>query len=136
MALALHVGPESFEVGTPSFLRSFFSTVFVRLEGSSWGSRFPTIMGQFYSGRLDSRQSAIALAELQGIRQEFEALRVADIVWDHERAQGSPPWGSNISPDIHNLADYFVTSSGKPFLDVLETALKQAQTHPGGISIE
>jgi uncharacterized membrane protein len=44
---------ERFEVGSGSFLNSFFSTVGSRLEQSRWGSRFPVLQNQLFQGHLE-----------------------------------------------------------------------------------
>ena len=38
-----------------------------------------------------------------------------------------PPWGTNISKDIRNLSDYYVTSDGNNLLDVLFKAINKAK---------
>ncbi|CEN41377.1 conserved hypothetical protein [Capnocytophaga canimorsus] len=48
----------------------------------------------------------------------------------------SPPWGNDISEEITNMAEYFVTSDGKNLIDVLEKALKTAIELEDGLSID
>ena len=38
-----------------------------------------------------------------------------------------PPWGNDISKDITDLSNYFVTSDGNDFLIVFEHALEKAK---------
>lgn len=49
MAVGFFVNPIFYAVGTGDFLNSFFSTVYVRLEGSAWGSKYPIIMNDLYA---------------------------------------------------------------------------------------
>lgn len=44
MAVSAWVAERRFELGAGSFLKAWFSTIFVRLEGESWGSVYPTIL--------------------------------------------------------------------------------------------
>ena len=126
MGVALHVGSRAFEVGSASFLRSFFSTVYLRLEDGAWGSRFPTVMTNLYAGEVGPEFAADALEELRVIKAELTKLPPEQVVWDHEHLDQSPPWGADIAPSIRTLADYFVTSAGQPLLGVLADALSHA----------
>jgi len=126
VGVAIHVGSATFEVGSPSFLTSFFSTVYVRLEDRAWGSRFPTVMTKLYAGEVTPESAPSALQELRVIEAELADLQPAQVVWDHEHPGQAPPWGSDIAPSIHTLADYFVTSAGQPLLGVLSAALGEA----------
>ena len=126
MSLTIHVGEAAFEIGSPSFLRSFYSTVFVRLEKHSWGSRFPTIMKELYAGELVAASAGAAVAELATIAGELRELEPTEVVWNHEDLSQTPPWGSNIAPSITNMSEYFVTSDGRPLLDVLDAAFGEA----------
>ena len=44
--VSFRVGCMMYEIGTASFLHSFFSTVAYRLENNRWGSKFPVIMNE------------------------------------------------------------------------------------------
>ena len=115
-----------YSIGTGDFLHSFFSTICVRLENNVWGSRFPILMNELYSGRLDPQQLEEALRELETIQKELERINPDQVVWDKEDRSKMPPWGDNISPDIKALSDYFVTSSGKNLISVIKRALLDA----------
>ena len=52
------------------------------------------------------------------------------MVWEIEDLSKQPPWGNNISKDITDLSNYFVTSDGDDFLKIfMHTmhALKKAK---------
>ncbi|MGY3778481.1 immunity 70 family protein [Isobaculum melis] len=117
-----------YSIGTGEFFNSFFSTVYVNLENKKWGSRFPLIMKNLYSGTLDIDELNIAKNELSEIKQELFKLAPNKIIWDAKNLQKSPPWGSNISQDIKTLADYFVTSDGENLFSVLDDALNRPYT--------
>jgi hypothetical protein len=113
-------------VGTADFLHAFFSTVSANLEPDGWGTRFPTVMGPLYEGRVDGEQAARALAELDQIKAELAEHPPSDVVWDVEDRSKQPPWGDNISPEITSLADYFVTDDGRDLFEVFDEALSYA----------
>lgn len=127
MSVALWVGRKHFEVGSVSFLKAFFSTAFARLERENWGALYPLIMRDLYSGRLAYERAEVASRELEQIRTALAEITPDQVVWDFEDPNARPPWGSEISPEIKSLADYFITSDGKNFLDVLTRALEEAK---------
>lgn len=49
------------------------------------------------------------------------------IIWDIENLAAQPPWGRNISSDITNLSNYFITSDGEDFITIFNRALKKAE---------
>jgi 2,3-bisphosphoglycerate-dependent phosphoglycerate mutase len=124
MAVALWVGRKHYEIGAASFLKSFFSTVFVRLEDEDWGSRFPTVMNELYMGKLPHAKSTEALSEVRVIRREFALHPPTAVVWDFENREAVAPWGDERAAHITNLSEEFVTSDGKNLFDVLEAALE------------
>jgi 2,3-bisphosphoglycerate-dependent phosphoglycerate mutase len=126
MSLAAWVGDKRFEIGSSPFLKAWFSTIFVRLESGRWGSLFPAIMNDFYAGRLASAKAPQALKELQEIRTRLSRLPPEQVVWDFENLQARPPWGSQISPHITSLGNYFVTSDGDDLIEALADALEEA----------
>lgn len=126
MSVSLWVGDKGFAVGDASFLKSLFSTIFVRVENREWGGRYPVLMRDLYSGRVSHGAAGAALKELEHLRNNLGDHPPSDIVWDFENPASRPPWGEKISPHISSLANYFVTSDGKDLLDVLSAALAEA----------
>ena len=126
MSISIRVGNNNFEIGTASFLNSFFSTIFVRLEQEKWGSRFPIVMNDLYSGCVDHKKAAGALIEIQNIREGLDDFSPKHVIWDYERLEALPPWSDNISLGITSLANYFITSDGKDLFDMLERAFQEA----------
>lgn len=123
MAIGIEVDNIWTEIGAGSFLHAFFSTLSHRLEPDGWGSRFPTLMNELYQGRLPSGSAKIALTELQTAKQELKKFSPSQVIWDIENLDARPPWGDNISSDITDLSNYFVTSAGRDLFGVLEESL-------------
>lgn len=127
MAVGLEVGFYWYQIGTGSLLHSFCSTIAVHLEGERWGTRFPALMNELYAGKLELARIPTAQAELSQVAKELAEYSPGDVVWDFEDRSAQPPWGTNISPSITSLANYFVTSDGENLVDVINRALKEAR---------
>ena len=115
-----------YEIGSGDFLFSFFSTVAHNLEGRKWGSRFPVIMKKVYSGQAEVELIDRAIEELNTIKKELKDFSPDKVVWDIEDMSAQPPWGDDISDDITDLSNYFVTSDGEDFITVFMNALLDA----------
>ena len=123
MAVAVTVGSITDELGAPSFVHAFFSTVSAYCEPTGWGRRFPHLMNELYQGRLPYGSALLALAELQQAKAILSNLPPTAVVWDIENRQAKPPWGDNIASQITSLGNYFVSSTGRDMFQILEDAL-------------
>lgn len=129
MAVGIRPGQITDEIGSVGFLYCFFSTIAVNLEPSGWGSRFPLIMGNLYKGELSSTEANAALIELRTIELELSQINPGNVVWSYEEPNILPPWGREISGDITSLGNYFMTSSGRELIPMLEEILIEAAEH-------
>lgn len=125
-----------YTIGTADFLHAFFSTVCGRLENGKWGSRFPHLMNELYQGVLPVRHLAAGTEELSQIKQELAQFAPDQVIWDIDGRSLTPPWGDNISDDITDLSNYFVTSEGEDFLSVFAAALDKAQQRNASLKIQ
>ena len=107
--VSFRVGCMMYEIGTASFLHSFFSTVAYRLENNRWGSKFPVIMNELYQGKLSFENVPAAKEELTQIKKALTKLSPNKVIWDIEDLSKQPPWGDNISEKISSLGNYFIT---------------------------
>ncbi|MDQ1075036.1 MULTISPECIES: Imm70 family immunity protein [Microbacterium] len=123
MSVSLRVGPIAYPVGRADFLGSFFDTVTVRLEGGARGSRFPTLAALYRDGEMSPDATELARVELADVERELRQYAPADVVWDIDKPDVSPPWGSGIADTITSLGDYFVTADGRQLIAVMDTAL-------------
>ena len=114
---------------------SFFSTVAYNLENQKWGSKFPVIMNELYQGELSSNHISEAINELEQIKQGLAKLSPDKVIWDIENLSAQPPWGTDISSDITNLSNYFVTSDGEDFITIFSHALEKAEELNYGLKI-
>jgi hypothetical protein len=78
------------------------------------------------SGKLARLVEEVVGAELDQIREELRRLPPSDVVWDVEDRDKQPPWGDDISDDITDLGNYFVTEDGRDLFDVLIRRLDSA----------
>ena len=136
MAVGFKVKFYWYQIGHGDFLHSFFSTVAYNLENKIWGSRFPIIMNELYQGKIEYKNINVALEELNMIKNELKSLSPQEVIWDIEDLSKQPPWGNNISKDITDLSNYFVTSDGNDFLTILCHALEKAQEVNSEIEIK
>lgn len=136
MAVGFKVKFYWYQVGTGDFLHSFFSTIAVNLEEKKWGSKYPFIMNKLYQNGLTYEEVGMALQELDAIKSELCHFLPDKVVWDINDLSKCPPWGDNISSDITDLSNYFVTSGGNDLIAVLREALLKALSVKSGIEIK
>ena len=136
MTVGIRVGSIADEIGAPSFLHAFFSTVSAYCDTSEWGSRFPNLF-KLYEGHLPSRLAPLAVVELRAAREEaLSKLPPSQVVWDIEDRSAMPPWGTDIAPTITSLGNYFVSSTGRDLFELLEEALQAAASESADAFIE
>lgn len=136
MAVGFKVKFYWYQIGHGDFLHSFFSTVAYNLENRNWGSRFPVIMNELYRGKISCENMHKAIEELRVIKKELRAFSPDKVIWDIEDLSQRPPWGNNISKEITDLSNYFVTSDGNDFLAVFTHALEKAKEINSEIEIK
>jgi len=135
MTVGLKVRSITNEIGTGSFFNAFFSTIHLNLESGEWGERFPIIMKELYQGEISKNDAKKALQELDQITEELAQLPPEKIVWDFEDPKALPPWGNNISEDITDLSNYFVTSTGRDLIETIRQCLELLISKDGSIKV-
>ena len=88
-----------------------------------FGSMFSNISNLIYPIPMNMD----SLFELSIIKKELQKFSPEKVVWDIEDLSKQPPWGNDISKDITDLSNYFVTSDGNDFLTVFSHALEKAK---------
>ncbi|HCC36079.1 MAG TPA: hypothetical protein DEQ02_10835 [Ruminococcaceae bacterium] len=136
MAIGISTEGTFYEIGSASFLHSFFSTVSYYLETDGWGSKYPLLMNNLYQGSLKWEHSEVVLKNILEIRESLKKFSPDKIIWDIENLSMRPPWGDNISPDITDLSNYFITSDGNDLFDVLVSILAESINEKADIHIE
>lgn len=136
MSVSFWVGDRAHEVGSASVLHAFFSTISYHLEPAGWGTRYPELMQDLYNGALRAENAAKVYEDILAIREQLKSYTPDQVIWDIENLDAKPPWGNNISKQISDLSNYFWTSDGKDFFDVLLQSIVDLQTHGGLLQIE
>ncbi|MBE6035975.1 MAG: hypothetical protein E7222_14950 [Clostridiales bacterium] len=136
MAVGFKVKFYWYQIGDGDFLHSFFSTIAYNLENQEWGSRFPIIMNELYREKVSKESIDKAIEELYLIKRELQKFSPDKVIWDIDDLAKQPPWGINISKEITNLSNYFVTSDGKDFISVFSHALEKAKETNSEIEIK
>jgi 2,3-bisphosphoglycerate-dependent phosphoglycerate mutase len=126
MGVGIKVGQIIDEIGSASFLHSFFSTISAHCETEGWGSRFPTLMNRLYQGGVSPQEAVVALTELREAKAVLSQLPPSLVVWDIEDRSLKPPWGADISDEITDLGNYFVSSTGRDVFELLDKSLRAA----------
>lgn len=126
MSVGLTVKFYWYQVGTGDFLHSFFSTIAYNLENGKWGEKYPFFMKELYSGTLKEKHLKYAKKELEMITAELKGLSVDKVIWDIDDLSKPMPWGDNISSEITDLSNYFVTSDGKDLITIIQHAIDKA----------
>lgn len=135
MAVGFKVDFLFYQVGHGAFLHSFFSTISYHLEPEGWGTRYPYLLQHLYNGRLAWSDAMNAIKELEEVRSKLAKFQPKEVVWGIEDLGKRPPWGDNISSDITNLSEYFLTSDGRNLFDVLTKALHDSLSEKTNIEV-
>lgn len=135
MGVGLKLRSVTDEIGSSDFFHAFFSTVHHHLEEGEWGSAYPAIMKELYRGELGEDRAVAALVELKGITRRLRSLRPDQVVWDIEDLNAKPPWGDDISSDITDLSNYFVTSTGRDLVGCLRESLDLMVQRGGDLTV-
>lgn len=136
MAVGLKVDFLWYPIGTGDFVHSFFSTICYNLEGGKWGSRFPYLMNNLYQGELSYKDVDSAKEELTIIIKELKEFSPDRVIWDIEDLSKQPPWGKNISPEIKNLSNYFITCDGENIFDEIIKAFQESKVEKQNIILQ
>ncbi|EIT87446.1 hypothetical protein A374_00200 [Fictibacillus macauensis ZFHKF-1] len=136
MAVGFKVKHYWYQVGHGDFLHSFFSTISYHLEQNGWGTEYPFILNELYNGKLNYKNIDRAITELELIKKKLQKYNPSQVIWDIEDLSKRPPWGNNISKDISNLSDYFITSEGEDLIDTLMKAFKKGLKTNSDVFIE
>lgn len=136
MAVGFKVKFYWYQVGSGEFLNSFFSTIAYNLEERKWGSRYPYIMNHFYNGIIEAGDIDAAINEVNEIETRLKEYSPEKVVWNIENLSMRPPWGDDISADITDLSNYFITSEGENLIVLMLKALETAKKLHLPIQIE
>ena len=77
-----------------------------------------------------------AINELHTVKKESSRIPPQKVIWDIEDLSQQPPWGNDISEDITDLSNYFVTSEGDDLFDILFEAFGVAKDDNENIEIK
>ena len=135
MAIGLKVDFLWYQVGTPDFMHAFFSNICYNLESNKWGSKYHYLMNELYQGKLSWKNADKAIEELKEVKNELKNFTPSQVIWDVEDISKKPPWGENISTEITDLSNYFVTSDGRDLIEIILMALKDSISEKTDIEI-
>lgn len=126
MAVGFRIDFLWYQVGHGDFLHSFFSTISYHLEPDGWGTRYPYLLKKLYQGKLSWEDAPKALEEVKSIQTQLKKYTPDKVIWDIDDLSKQPPWKENISSEITDLSNYFVTSDGRDLIEILKKALQDS----------
>lgn len=85
------------------------------------------MLKELYQGKLKYEKIDSAIRELNEIELLFRKFSTDKVVWNIDNLKLTPPWGDNISSDIHNLSEYFWTSDGYNLFEIIKEALEEGK---------
>lgn len=124
-----------YPIGPPELLQSFFSTVAYHLEHRQWGSRFPAIMKELYSGKLAPENVDQAIAELTTIQEELKNLQPNQVIWDFNDLTAPPVFGKYANKNAINLSDFYLNEDGRNLVSVFFSALEEVKSFQNELNI-
>ena len=127
MAVGFQIDFLWYQVGDGDFLHSFFSTICYRLENGRWGSKFPYLMNHLYHDGLEWLDVQFARKELETVQKKLRKRPPSDVIWDIDDFSKQPPWKQDISDEISDLSNYFLTSDGRNLITVMFMAFNDAE---------
>ena len=136
MSVGLKVNFFWYPLGDEDFVHSFFSTISYHLENGEWGTKYPILFDKLYQGKLSWKNAEKVIEELKDIQVKLKAFAPDKVIWDIDDLSLQPPWGNDISTDITDLSNYFVTSEGEDVFEVFFKALNTAIENQSNLTIE
>ena len=129
--VGLKVESDFYPIGESDFFLSFFDNIHYHLElDKEWGSKFPILLGELYQkGKMRLKDIDEGTQELLQVREEFKKILPDKIVWDINDLNKRPTWGYDISDEITNLSNYFVTNDGRNLFDLILEALNMGKIY-------
>jgi endo-1,4-beta-D-glucanase Y len=88
-----------------------------------------------YQGRLSWKNANKVVKELQIVKDELKKFTPEYVVWDIEDISKQPPWKNNISSDITDLSNYFITSDGRNLINVILMVLNDSISEKTDVEI-
>ena len=74
----------TFNLGNEEMVQGFFTSIAYHLENKKWGSIYPTIMNEFYKGKLEQKNINCAIAEIKDIKKKLSEIDASKIEFDME----------------------------------------------------
>jgi hypothetical protein len=131
MTVGLFIDNVLYDLGPPDIVHAVFSTIGANLEETGWGTRYPRLLRDLYSGELNARDAQAALAELRNIREELKGRSPHFAIWDFRKIKQHVPDVPQVWKKAPNLSEFFRTTTGRSFLEVLEELLELLEKKGG-----
>jgi len=109
-----------FNLGDMETVYAFFSNIAYNLENKKWESVYPTIMNEFYHGKIEPSRINYAIAEIKDIKKKLNETKVSKMIWDFNDTSKLIPF--YVKPNS-SLDDVFKNDKGIKITDIILNAL-------------
>lgn len=130
-----HSTTDAFWLDSGEHFRSFFSTIWNRLENRKWGSRFPVTMNKLFYGKADASDMDAFAAELKAIQEGFRQLPVYELTWNYEKPDACPPDGMQFDAPVHTCEDFFRHCNGLDLFRKLWECMESVKYHGTAVHV-
>ena len=114
-----------FEIGSNTSVFSVFGSIAHHLEKREWGSKYPIIMNELYYDGIEVEHLEQGLKEIKEIKEKLKGYAPEQIVWDYEDLDLTIPWINNISSNVTDLSNIFLSPYDRNnILDVIIEAIE------------
>lgn len=110
-----------FDLGASETVQAFFSNIAYNLENKKWGSVYPTIMNEFYHGKIEPHRIDYAIAEIKDIKKKLSQTKVSKLIWDFKEPSKLVPFCVNPN---NNLDEIFTNNANKKITDIILSVLE------------
>lgn len=114
-----------FNLGNDEMVKGFFTNIAYHLENKKWGSVYPTIMNEFYSGKIEQKDINNAIKEIKEIKQRLSEIDFSQIVFSME----SVPEKKYLKEEenIISIDDMFINNNRQKMTDMILMVLESVK---------
>lgn len=121
----IKAGNVGLEIGGNPITGALFYSIAHHLEKREWGSKYPIIMNELYYNGIEVEHLEQGLKEIKEIKEKLKGYAPEQIVWDYEDLDLTIPWINNISSNVTDLSNIFLSPYDRNnILDVIIEAIE------------
>jgi hypothetical protein len=114
-----------YPLGSEEVVHSLFSTISYNLEPNGWGTKFPILMHNLYSGRVEIADINKAQDEYNIIKEHIKNIPTRSVVFDISDVTLEDTYLVD-NRSRKNVYEYFQIDKNASFIDALGKAIERA----------